>query len=112
MLLGLGFLALAASALLGALILIAGFVLVLTRTWRLAGMLVLCAGVLGAVLGVLALFVIRLLLGSSPASLEAWLLFGAAGFGLAGFCALAAFTIVFLLGRPTRWADRRRGAHA
>jgi len=109
----LGFLALAASALLGALMLIAGFALVLTRTWRLAGMLVLSAGALGAVLAVLALLVIRLLLGSSsPLGLEAWILFGAAGFGWAGFFSLAAFAILFLFGRPTRWADRRRGADA
>jgi hypothetical protein len=112
MLLGFLALALVASALLGAAMLIAGFALVLTRTWRSAGMLVLGAGALGASLSVLALFVVRLLLGSSPAGFEAWLLFGAAGFGLAGFFALAAFTVVFLFGRPTRWADRRKGLHA
>lgn len=109
----LGFLALAASAFLGAVVLIAGLALLVTRTWRRAGGLVLCAGALGAVLGVLALLAVRLLLAPTPpAGLEAWLLFGAAGFGLAGFFALAAFTVVFLFGRPTRWADRRRGAHA
>jgi hypothetical protein len=109
----LGFLALAASALLGSVMLIAGLALALTRTWRSAGMLVLSAGVLGAALAVLALLAIRLVLAaSSPAGLEAWILFGAAGFGWAGFLALAAFAVLFLFGRPTRWADRRRGADA
>ena len=98
-------LALIGSAFLGAVMLVAGLALLLTRTWRRAGVLVLGAGTLGALIGVI-------LPAANHTPVAMWLLFGAAGFGWAGLVSLAAFVIVVVLGQPTRWADHRRGAGA
>jgi hypothetical protein len=109
----LGFFVLVGSAFLGVAMLIAGLALAWTQSWRRVGVLVLCAGAFGALLGVLVLLGLEALLGTaSQSSIEARLLFGAAGFGWAGLLSLVAFLMVILFGRPTRWADRRRGANA
>src|SRR5262249_55558961 len=100
----LAFLALVGSAFLGAAMFVAGLVLAVTKTWRLAGVLVLAAGSFGAMLGSGALLAIELLLGAARSPLSFWLLFGAAGFGWLGLISLGAFVGVVVFGRPTRWA--------
>jgi hypothetical protein len=109
----LAFLALVASACLGVAVLFAGVALTLTRTWRRLGLLTLGGGTFGALLGVVVLLVLEALLSvSSRSPLAVWLTFGAAGFGWGGMLSGGAFVAVLLLGRPTRWADRQRGAQA
>ena len=108
----LAFLVLLGSAFLGALVLVAGIVLAVTKAWRRAGVLALSAGLFGAVLGAGALLGLEALLGATHSPLGVWLLFGAAGFGWFGLVSLGTFVALVVLGRPTRWADRRREANA
>jgi hypothetical protein len=108
----LAFLSLLGSAFLGGVVLVAGLVLAVTKTWRRAGLLALAAGLLGALPGVGILLALEFLLGVAHSPLGVWLLFAAAGFGWLGLLSLAMFVAVVVFGRPTRWADRRREANA
>ena len=107
----LAFLALLGSAFLGALVLVAGLILAVTKTWRRAGVLALVAGLLGAVLGACLLFALEFLLDVGHSPIGVWFLFEAAGFGWLGLFSLGAFVGIVVLGRPTRWADRHREAN-
>jgi hypothetical protein len=109
----LAFLALVASACLGILMLIAGVALTFFKKWRSLGALIFGGGIFGALLGALALAVIEALLSvSSHSPLGVWLAFGAAGFGWSGLLSGGALLAIRVLGQPTRWADRQRGANA
>jgi hypothetical protein len=109
----LAFLALVASACLGILMLVAGVVLIFFKNWRSLSGSIFGGGIFGALLGVLALVVLEALFSISHRSpLEVWLAFGAAGFGWGGLLSGGAFLAIRILGQPTRWADRQRGANA
>jgi ABC-type phosphate transport system permease subunit len=109
----LAFLALVASACLGILMLVASVVLIFFKNWRSLSGLIFCGGIFGALLGALALVVLEALLSVSFRSpLGVWLAFGAAGFGWGGLLSGGAFLAIRILGQPTRWADRQRGANA
>lgn len=99
----LAFLALLASACLGAAMLVASLVLTLTKRWRRLGALVLYGGMVGALLGVLVLLVLEALSPApSSSSLEVWLTFGTAGFGWGGFLSGGAFVAIRVLRHSTR----------
>jgi hypothetical protein len=109
----LAFLALVVSACLGLLMLVVSVALTFLKNWRSLGGLIFGGGVFGALFGTLALVVLEALLSpSSRSPLLVWLVFGAAGFGWGGLLSGGAFLAIRILGQPTRWADRQRGANA
>lgn len=109
----LAFLALVASACLGFLMLVVSVALTFFKNWRSLGALIFGGGVLGALLGALALVVLEALLTpSSRSPLVVWLAFSTAGFGWGGLLSGGTFLTIRILGQPTRWADRQRGANA
>jgi hypothetical protein len=112
MILGAVFLiALLGSALLGVVTLLAAVVLIMNRALRRVGTIILCSGLVGAALGLLALFMLHWALNTeSPA--EMWLLFGAAGFGWAALFSAIVLVLIAWLRQPTRWVERKRNANA
>lgn len=97
------FVALLASACLGAAMLVAGVGLTLTNRWRRLGTLVLYGGIVGALLGVLVLLFLEALSSAPPdSSLEVWLTFGTAGFGWGGFLSGGAFVAIHVLRHSKR----------
>ena len=93
----LAFVALVGSAFLGAVMLVVGIVLSVTKVWRQFGVLILCAGALGSSIGALVLLGLEALLNAASQSpLEVWLLFGAAGFGWAGLLSAGAIAAIAL----------------
>jgi hypothetical protein len=103
------FLALAASAGLGVLMLLAGTAMAAARRWRRAGVIALCAGACGTMLALLVMLVLSLLM-DSRAGMETWLLFASSGFGWGALISLGLYVLLTLLQQPNRWIDRRRNS--
>jgi hypothetical protein len=106
------FLLLIGSAVLGVVMLLIVFGLIVTRTWRRAGVVILCAGVIGSVLGLSALFVLNRVTGNAQTPVETWILFAAGGFGWAALVSTGVVALTVLLRQPNRWVERRRNANA
>ncbi|MGZ5120343.1 MAG: hypothetical protein ACXWCK_30080 [Burkholderiales bacterium] len=114
MLLGVAvFIVLIGSAVLGFVMLVTASALIVTRTWRRAGLRMLGAGGIGASCGIGVLLIVNAFSsGNSPIPLETWLMFAAGGFGwFALICAVVA-ALIALLRQPNRWVERRRNANA
>jgi hypothetical protein len=100
-------LALAGAALVGIGALLGGSVMVAFRSWRLAGLIVFGAGLLGAIGAVVLLVLLALVTTGTLKYVgsEAWIIFPLAGFAALGFPAL-------VLGLSATWLRRWRARRA
>ena len=107
-----GCLLLLVSAMMGVLMLLTASGLIMTRTWRHAGLIMLGAGIVGATLSLATLLALNWSLGTALTPVETRVIFTAAGFGWTALVTIVAIALIALLRQPNRWVERRRSLNA
>jgi hypothetical protein len=106
------FLFLTGSAILGVVMFFIVSGLIVARTCRRAGLIMMLSGVIGAALGVITLVVLNWLLGPSDTPAKTWMVFGAAGYGWAALVSGGLVALIALLRQPNSWIERRKHGNA